>query len=126
MHLDIGNAIFQNLIVHKLLGYHGRIHQAFPDSHGKQVVRIPAKGFAVEEIPPPADHLSRNQTQDAAVSHGEKGQLSFLRKYDESQGRRNDTPVNSQSTCPEVKYLQQIILIICPVENNIVGSVRCV
>ena len=49
----------------------------------------------------------RDRAQDAAVSHGEKGQLPFFSKYDKGQGRRNDTPVTVSYTHLDV-YKRQV------------------
>ena len=77
MDLDIGNPILHNLMVNQLPGYHGRVHQALLNAHGKKVVGISAKCLAVKEIPPPADDLACNPV---SYTHLEEQGQGYLKK----------------------------------------------
>ena len=112
MHIDVIRP-FRNMggnILRNIPGTY-RFHRKL---HGKKAGIVFAEHLTVHEIPPAPDCLSQNQPGHTGVAHKQRI-LFFNPAVDEQCDKRsNDTAVNCQTAVSQLKYTQQIILIIIP------------
>ena len=88
--------------------------------HGQQGIGITAEYLPVKEIAPAADDLPQDQPVSAGIQQQTYIDLFDLTVDGHRGNAANDTAVNSQSAAPQIKDLQQVILIHIPHKDDII------
>ena len=100
MDLNVLDPVVKDQMVEEVLLDHAFIPDATSDPHGKQAVCVAAEGLAVDKVTPSSDHLSGYKSKACAVCHGQKGKMTFFRKYEQRQDPGDHSPVDRKSAFP--------------------------
>ena len=120
MHLNIINTAHIHDMCRQICTDIRPAHRTHRQLHGQQVVGIAAKSFPVEEIAPPAHHLSQHQAQTGRVCQQAKGLFSHSGKHKHRGDGRQHTAVDGQTAVADIENAEQIVLVHIPGKHHIV------
>src|SRR5690554_828545 len=92
------------------------VHHYAPGKVGRRPV-----GLLVYKISPPADGLSQYNSRRGQVSQRPEVYSFNPGKYYRRNHRRYKGAVDGKTTSPYVQYLQRVLGIVVPVEQNIIN-----
>ncbi len=94
------------------------------DHHAPRQICGCAKGFSIDKIAPPADDLANEQPQGPHIQKGQDIEpVTILpAKEQHHQNSHDDAAIDGEAPVPNGQQFIQMILIIIPAVENIIGS----